>query len=432
MNKHDLEHRLAQMADGGVLVEIGVGNGNGLRAMWAGTRLGRQLPLYAVDPYEEYTDLNGAHYGPGVEAELHSLLSADPLLARDVTPIKKDGATAGKEWAGLPVAMVWIDMTDPVETLRPIVEAWLPHIVPGGYMAICNLEYESRGCGARQVTDYVRSLEGWHRVDIEGQQVAGVLQKDYPRRCVLYLVYGDQYVTEAATSANSVRRYMRTADTVLFCHAGAAPGGHWTHVQPTLKRQHKTWYCDSVMFLLQAMEALPYDEILHLDCDTILAHQADELWLILQEADLAFGYGGERDNNKSIYGAPAAFTTPMVGVNLYRNTPKVRAFVREWLRLYEQYEDFYGENEQYPLRDLLWKNEMGMRYIVLPDEFACRYNFGCWAKGMVRVMHGRLPLLDKTLEQAAAEINSDHTMRLYHPRFGMLWSVEKERSGLMR
>ena len=67
----------------------------------------------------------------------------------------------------------------------------------------------------------------------------------------------------------------------------------------------------------------------------------------------------------------------------------------------------------------------------LPPEYNCRANFGVWLKGWCRLMHGRLPLLDKTLEQEAEEINETVTMRLYHPRWGMLWSVDKERAGEM-
>jgi len=434
MNKHDLEQRIATLADGGVIAEIGVGVGNGIKALHAGTTLGRMLRIFAVDPYAPYRDLNGAEYGPDSEAQFMALLAGNPQLAKDVTLLKQDGVTAGKEWPGYPVAMVWIDMTDPADTLREIALAWKPHIVPGGYLCLNNLEYTFRGCGAREVSEYLLSFPGWHAVDIEGQQGAAILQRDTPRRAVFYVVNNDGFVKEAEISARSARRYLQSADTVLLCQPGAAvDNATWCHVYPVMRRTHKTWYCDEVAYILRAMELMEdYQELLYLDCDTILARSCDELWLVLQQAEFAFGHGAERDHNQSIYGAPAAFTTPMVGVNLFRNNARVREFARRWLALYEAHEAFYGENDQYPLRDLLWTNEVGLRYVVLPGEFACRHNFGVSVKGMVRVMHGRLPNLDKTLEQAAAEINADHTMRLWHPRFGLLWSVNKEQAGEMR
>src|SRR3990172_9676018 len=130
MNKHDLEREVARRADGGVIVEIGVGVGNGIKALYAGTQLGRMLRIFAVDPYVPYRDLNGAEYGPGSEAQFMALLASNPQLAKDVKFLKQDGVTAGKEWPGYPVAMVWIDMTDPADTLREIALAWKPHIVP--------------------------------------------------------------------------------------------------------------------------------------------------------------------------------------------------------------------------------------------------------------------------------------------------------------
>lgn len=420
------------MADGGVIVEVGVAAGDGVRALWSGTQRGRGLRIYAVDPFLPYTDLNGAHYGPDTGQAFAAMLAANPSVAKDVVHVPTDGIAAARQWPGLPVALLWVDMTDPAANLLPIVNAWQDHIAPGGYVAVYNLEYEFRGCGARLAAQSLLDSGGWRMVDIDGQDGAAVLQKALPRRAVFYIVHGDRYLSEAAASAASVRRYMRTADTVILCHAGAVVPGQWGRVLPVLKRTHRTWYCDSVAFTGQAMDLLSdYDELLYLDSDTTLAWPCDDAWAVLQQADMAFGHSADRDNIQSIYGAPAAFTTPMIGVNFWRNDAKAREFVRCWLSLYEQHETFYGEQDQAPLRDLLWKNEMGMRYVVLPPEFACRHNFGCWLKGMARIMHGRLELMDKTLDQAAAEINGDHTMRLYHPRFGMLWSVAREQGGRM-
>lgn len=429
MNKHQVESEVARRADGGVIVEIGVGVGNGIVALRNGTELGRMLQIWAVDPFEDYTDLNGAHYGPDTEAGFRQTI--DPFKD-DIRYMRMKGVEAAQAWnRDIPVALVWVDLTDCLDNLKAIFDAWKDIIVPGGYIVFTGTEYAA--CGARLMADYT----GWKQVDIDGQQVVSVLQKPTPKRAVFFICIGDNYVDEARFCAKSVKENMPSADCFLFSNRWDYQG--FDHCVGLKARQSRSWYLDNTRYIQWVYKYLiqqGYSEMLLLDCDTYVCRPCDDIWYILQEADLAFGHSADRDNVRSIYGAPAAFTCPMIGVNLFKASEPCDEIIATWVNLYAANEGYYNGkdvsgNDQLAFRDALWKNKEGARYVVLPPEYACRHNFGVWVKGMVRIIHGRLPFMDKDLAWASRDINDDHTMRLWHPRWGKLWSVDKERAGEM-
>lgn len=428
MLKHDIEHEIARRADGGVIVEIGVGSGQGQVALHDGTTLGRMLMIYAIDPFADYTDLNGAHYGPSTEADFR--LNIKPFQEK-MRFRRMTGVEAGRTWdASVPVSLVWVDLTDDFESLKAIFDAWKDHIVPGGYIVFTGTEYAFRGCGAHLMQHY----SGWHPVDLEGQNIVSILQKPPEKRAVFFICVGDQYIKEAQFCAKSVKANLPSASCIMFCNAEANPPGFDRVVHLPARCSH-TWNLDNTRYIAWAYDWLvsaEYKSMLLLDCDTYVCQPCEDIWYTFLQADLAFGHSADRDNCVSLCGVPATFTTPMIGVNLFKASPACKAIIHDWVSLYAANEGFYGENDQLPLRDVLWRNQANARYIVLPPEYACRHNFGVWVKGMVRIIHGRLPFMDRGLDWAAQAINDDHTMRLWHPRWGMLWSVQKERAGEMK
>jgi len=185
-------------------------------------------------------------------------------------------------------------------------------------------------------------------------------------------------------------------------------------------KEHEFWYFDSTRYFNMALDELKeYDQLLYLDTDTyICCEDAKDIFLLLNEFDLAIGHSPQRDGIESAIGTPASFSTISIGVNAFRNNDLMREFFAEWLERYEKYVALYDNNDQAPLRDALYENKLGIRWVVLAPEFSLRFDFGAWVVGAVRILHGRESGKMGDLQHVCNEINSDGRMRIW--RHGLL------------
>ena len=409
-NRHEIEEYLAQLAWAGCIVELGGGYGRGAVALAHGTKRGENLPIYVVDPYLEYKDLLGGEYGPQTRLEFEN-----NTRGAGVTHIPLSAVDAAKTWDN-PVGLLWIDLSMSYDDLKTIFEAWRPRLAKGAYIGVTGFEYGN--LGTRKLAKHMEEL-GYDAILTDQNKVACFQRTEY-NRAVFYIVSGDdggRYVREAQRSAGSVKRHLH-----LPCHLFLS--GHTTEdttafdvVHQLPDRNAKFWYLDSTRFFVQAVQELSaYDQLLYLDVDTYICCPCLDLFQVLEQFDLALGQSPQRDAIGSAVGAPPSFTTLSIGVNVFRNTQRVRDFLADWLARYEANADFYDDNDQAPLRDTLYKND-GIRWLTLPPEYNLRFDFGTWVVGQVRILHGRIGgiSIDCVDPQSVCdEINSHHKMRVWN------------------
>jgi len=408
-NRHDVETHLAEQADGGVIVEVGVGRGHGLVALLNGTRYGRLLPVYAVDPYSPYVDKLGGTYGPESKAEaVEKVLGTG--LERLVAFIEVDGAEVGTTW-DQPTALVWIDVSMKYEGLKRIFDAWADKVMEDGHIAIAGLGYEA--LGTHRVMTEALFTGDWDRVLSDQPHVAVLRRRPRNKRAVFYIVDGEPYAREAARSASSVKAHMPAVETFLFAVGGSPAKDSIDHVVALPERESPLWYLDSTRYFnLAVNEHLQvYNRLLYMDTDTWVAWDCLDMWWLLERFDVCLGHAAGREAMPSAIGTPPAFTTLSIGVSLFRNNAEVRAMLAEWLAFYERWPHIYGDNDESPLRDVLWLNRQGLRIYILPPEYNVRAGFGCWLYGRARVVHARMPNLSEVTEV----LNSETSMRLWHP-----------------
>jgi hypothetical protein len=409
-NRHEIQEYLAELARTGCIVELGGEYGRGAIAMAHGTARGARLPIYVVDPYIEYKDLLGGTYGPETQKEFEKNTAGLGIIH---VPLAAE--EAARTWCE-PVGMLWIDLTMSYERLSAIFEAWRPHLVAGAYVGITGMEYGN--LGTRKLAKDIQEL-GYEPVLLD-QNLVACLHKTQNSRAVFYIVSADddgRYVREAQRSAGSVKRHLQipthlflsghtSASTVIFDHVHTLPG-----------RKTKFWYLDSTRFFVQAVNELKqYDQLLYLDVDTYICCPCLDLFRVLDQFDLAMGQSPQRDAICSMVGAPPAFTTMSIGVNVFRNTERMRDFLADWLDRYEKHADFYDDNDQAPMRDTLYVNP-GVRWLTLPPEYNLRFDFGAWVVGQVRILHGRIGGISTDREdpqRICDEINSHRRMRIWN------------------
>ncbi len=407
-NRHDVETHLAEQADGGVIVEVGSGKGDGLVALLNGTRYGRLLPVYAVDPYSPYVDKLGGTYGPESKQEaMDKILGTG--LERLVAFVEADGVEVGATW-DLPTSLVWIDVSMEYEGLKPIFDAWANKVMDDGHIAIAGLDYGT--LGTRRVMEEAIASERFDRVLTEQDFVAVLRKRPEHRRAAFYIVHGEPYADEAAYSASSLKEHLPAVETFLFAVGGTGARDCIDHVVALPERESPLWYLDSTRYFNLAVERLhEYNRLLYLDTDTWVAWNCLDMWWLLERFDICLGHSAGREAMPSAIGTPPAFTTLSIGVSLFCNNAEVRATLADWLAFYEKYAPIYGDNDESPLRDVLWLNRHGLRIYILPPEYNVRAGFGCWLYGRARVVHARMPRLRRVAEQ----LNSVTSMRIWHP-----------------
>ncbi len=415
-NRHAVEEYLAQQAEGGVIVELGAGYGHGAVALVNGTRAGRNLPVYCVDPYEPCADELGGRYGPETMDEFRATLEARGFSER-VQLIQRPALAAARDW-DKPVALLWIDISQLLPETRMLLNAWEPHVVQGGLLAVTGLDH---GKLRRQALIDELESRGWTRELAEQSKVA-VLRKTTVSRAVFYICSetdGMRYIREAACSARSVKQHLGLP-CFLFLEGSSMPKNDiaaFDDIYTLPGQRGPFWYLDNARYFVEAVnKLLDYRQLLYLDADTHVCCPCAEIFQPLERFDMLFGLSAQRDAIESALGTPASFTTRQIGVNPFRNTPQVRAFLAHWLALYEAHYRVYDDNDEAPMRDALYSYD-DIRVGLLPPEYCLRFDFGAWIVGMVRILHGRrggVSIDREPLDRVAEEINSTTRMRIWN------------------
>jgi len=232
------------------------------------------------------------------------------------------------------------------------------------------------------------------------------------RAAVFYIARGGQYVSEAVVSAESIAREMPELDRWLFTLAGKPRPGVFTHIVSAHDPQRQFWSLNCMSVLVgQALPALrEYDSLVWLDTDTYVCRKFDDVFTLLEKYDLAGAHAPGRLTCNAISTVPNSFPELNIGFLAFRNSEPVREFWKEVLGRYEANASHYRNNDQTPLREALWANRT-LRVATLAPEYNCRFCFGCFVRGPVRVLHGRPEGGD--YEAVRRSINASNALRVW-------------------
>jgi hypothetical protein len=127
-NELYLLDRLAKrLPEGAHIVNIGAGAGTSALAFLSARS---DVRVTTIDVQLEIN-----LYG-GLENEMGILRAAGLLDPARYTPIHGDSVAVGRAWQGGPVHLVFVDGGHEYEECRGDLEAWLPHLAPGGLLAV--------------------------------------------------------------------------------------------------------------------------------------------------------------------------------------------------------------------------------------------------------------------------------------------------------
>ncbi len=117
----------------GVIVEIGSWKGRSTIWLGRGSKLGKNIKVYAIDPHvgsREHNDPGGVWTFPEFQNNVRSA-SIEEL----VVPIVKPSHEAALQWEGRPVEFLWIDGAHEYDAVMLDYQSWEPFLMDGGTIA---------------------------------------------------------------------------------------------------------------------------------------------------------------------------------------------------------------------------------------------------------------------------------------------------------
>lgn len=181
-------------------------------------------------------------------------------------------------------------------------------------------------------------------------------------------------------------------------------------VNQIVARHSPYWYVDWISALIDSLD-LPYDRFVFFDSDVYALEPFDDIFTVLEHYDLTSTHAPARQTTDMPFAMPDAFCEFNTGVLGYCNNPAIESFFLLWLETLIRHVSITGDNDQAPLRIALWESPT-VRAWVMPPEYNCRFGFGGFAAGKVKLLHGR-----GQLKAIAGHINLNTQMRTWERGF---------------
>ncbi|MBV9756866.1 MAG: sulfotransferase family 2 domain-containing protein [Alphaproteobacteria bacterium] len=128
----------AAAARSGCIVEVGSYRGRATLVLCAGSSVGMQLPVYAVDPHERGAGAFGTQFGPKDRAAFFRHFFKSELIDR-VRLLNTTSAVVTAGWKR-PVALLYLSAAHRYPSVGADFAVWEPHLVPGAVVAVYDAE----------------------------------------------------------------------------------------------------------------------------------------------------------------------------------------------------------------------------------------------------------------------------------------------------
>ena len=186
-------------------------------------------------------------------------------------------------------------------------------------------------------------------------------------RGVLYIVFGENFIQEMKFSAESVKQHNPDLHITVFSDR-SVECDFVDDVQIMNEVRHLRPKIDYISLA-------PYDQTLFLDTDTIINHNLEDLFGILEKYDLALVHDLARKRKKFFntipeYGQiPYSFSEVNTGVMAFNKNDKVIKLFEAWRENFYKYYNVVPW-DQPSFRISLWKSDASL--YVLPVEYNIR------------------------------------------------------------
>lgn len=232
-------------------------------------------------------------------------------------------------------------------------------------------------------------------------------------KAVIYVLSGEQYIDEAARSTESIKQYHNDLRCILCTPDKLNKEYPFDEILPLPEREHEMFYVDATRWWMIAANEIDAKQFLLLDCDTFALGPLDDFFTILGRFDFTGTHSTGRQTMVQREDIPISFPELHIGANSFVKSKKVLQFLFDFYELYASKAEYFGNNDQGPLREALWFH-FNIKLAVLPPEFCFRYRWGGLISGDVKMLHGHEH--GTPHEQIARELKSKGGIRVFHKR----------------
>jgi len=237
------------------------------------------------------------------------------------------------------------------------------------------------------------------------------MNENRPTRGVIYVATGEQYISEAITSATSLKNHMKAIDIVLYSNNSNINADCFDEVKTF--NETRGDYGDSII----TPDMLQFDRTIFLDTDTYVCSDISELFELLNRFDIAASHNpGSRitrsNNIVPAEGVPQAFPLYNTGVIALRNNAAVNNLLQKWMEVYNVKSSQSNSKLNQPaFRQAVYHSDVEIA--TLPSEYNCRIKYSGTAGFLAdeaKIIHGRH---SKDLSEIAKILNKDTGVRVF-------------------
>lgn len=119
--------RKAALVKTGCIIEVGSYRGRSAIAL--ASRVAKSVPIYAVEPHEEFTGVSGFSFGRSDAAAFYkNMVRSGAVESVRLVSLPSEVVTRG--WT-IPVGLLWLDGDHSYSGIRRDFTTWLPHLEQG-------------------------------------------------------------------------------------------------------------------------------------------------------------------------------------------------------------------------------------------------------------------------------------------------------------
>lgn len=149
---------------------------------------------------------------------------------------------------------------------------------------------------------------------------------------------------------------------------------------------------------VHAMNVVPREKVLALDCDTLMLKNIDEMFSLLDHYDIAAAHARNRWTY-FLENVPDSFPEFNTGVVLFKRSEKVNRFLRDW---FEKYTEQLRSGKKLPsgnqpaFRETFFFSDL--RHATLTPEYNCQFEMCSMVSHTVKILHGRTSNFNEVIE----------------------------------
>lgn len=165
--------KLASEVSSGCIVEIGSYRGRSTVCLALGSQENSRLPVYAIEPHEQFMGMLGGEFGPKDRCAFFRNIVRTGVC-EIVRLVNLNSETASKGW-NKEVSLLWIDGDHSYDFAKRDFESWKAFVVNDGIIALH--DSTERNLGPRRVVD--EALASGEFMEIAKVDSTTVLRKGF-------------------------------------------------------------------------------------------------------------------------------------------------------------------------------------------------------------------------------------------------------------